>query len=94
MQDRYRIGKDTVTRKILDETVIVPISGMMADMEKIFTLNELGAFIWNLLDGKTTMQETHQRIIDTYDIDEETAREDLCELVDRLLAANLIESCD
>ena len=35
-----------VTRTVGDELVIVPLSGNVAQMNRLFTLNETGKFIW------------------------------------------------
>ncbi len=36
-----------VTRTVGDELVIVPLSGNVAQMNRLFTLNETGKFIWD-----------------------------------------------
>ena len=42
-------------RNIADETILVPISGNLANMERIFTLNDVGACFWRLMDGKRSV---------------------------------------
>ena len=41
----YRQAENIVTRKVMDENLLVPISGDIASMDEIYTLNETGAFI-------------------------------------------------
>ena len=41
-----------VTREIAGETIIVPIKGRVGDLDSIYTLNEVGTLIWQLIDGQ------------------------------------------
>jgi len=43
---------EIVTKKTGNEYVLVPLASNIADMNRLFTLNESGAFIWELIDGK------------------------------------------
>ena len=88
---KYQQAKDVVTRDITGETLLVPVRGTMADMERIFLLNEVGAFIWRLLDGRTCLDAIQKMIINVYEVDEETAAADTRELITSLNAAGLID---
>ncbi len=46
-----------VTRKTGNEYVLVPIANNIADMNSVYTLNETGAFLWELIDGKKTVKD-------------------------------------
>jgi hypothetical protein len=46
----YRKKKDLVTREIAGETLIVPTRGNLADMQRIFALDGVAAFIWQHLE--------------------------------------------
>lgn len=43
---------EVVTRTIAGETLLVPIEQGIANCDRIFILNETGAFLWGLLDGR------------------------------------------
>ncbi len=43
---RYERNPDFIFRKIVDEMVLVPIHQDVADMDCIYTLNSVGASIW------------------------------------------------
>ena len=59
-----------VTRKTGSEYVLVPVSNNIAEMDSVYTLNETGAFIWEQIDGKRTIKELIEAMINEYDIDE------------------------
>lgn len=56
-----------------------------------YTLNEVGRFLWESLDGKKKLSVIHQDIIDYYDVAPETAKSDILELIDNLLKEGLVE---
>jgi hypothetical protein len=91
VSDIYRCCEDLVTREIVGETIIVPISGKLANMQQIYTLNDTGDYVWKRFDGQTTLQSIRDGITEEFDIDGDTAWKDLEELVTDLVAAELIE---
>lgn len=70
-----------VPRKTGDEYVLVPVSDNIADMDSVYTLNETGAFIWERLDGKSTLAEIISCMQSEFDVDAETAKNDLLDFV-------------
>jgi hypothetical protein len=75
---------DVVTKKVGDEYVLVPIANNIADMDSVYTLNETGAFIWDLLNGSRSVEEIINELTTEYDIDIETATADVFEFADNL----------
>jgi hypothetical protein len=88
--DRFARNEDVVTREILGQTLLVPISVELADMDNIFTLNETGAHVWHRLDGALTLAGISEAVVDSFEVSEEQAWDDLNALVDDLAAAGLI----
>lgn len=74
-------SKDIVPRKTDDEYVLVPVSNNIADMDRVFTLNETGAFIWEKLDGNLTLKDICLLIQNEFDVDLETAENDVLSFV-------------
>lgn len=70
-----------VPRKTGDEYVLVPVSNNIADMDSVYTLNETGAFIWERLDGKSTLAEIISCMQSEFDVDAEKAKNDLLDFV-------------
>jgi len=70
-----------VPRKTGDEYVLVPVSNNIADMDSVYTLNETGAFIWEKLDGESTLAEIVSCMQTEFDVDAETAKNDLLAFV-------------
>ncbi len=88
--DVFRHADNIVTRKVMDETLLVPISGELASMDNLYTLNETGAFIWQALDGTRSLAEISKMLEERYDAPAEVLAADLLEIADGLAEAGLI----
>lgn len=75
-----------VSRKIADEVILVPIRQNVGDLESIYTLNEVGAFIWECVDGKRHVKEIKELIVEAFDVSEEEAEKDLIDFIQQLEA--------
>jgi len=54
----YVPSDDVVAREIEGELIIIPLVAGIGDMEdELYTLNDTGKAIWNLLDGQATLDE-------------------------------------
>jgi hypothetical protein len=80
-----------VARKTGSEYVLVPIRDNIADMEAVYTLNETGAFIWELIDGRRTVKEIAEELPGEFEVDDKTALEDVVELLNSLAEYLVIE---
>ena len=92
--DIFQRPDSVVTREIVGETLLVPISGDLADMENIFALNGTGAFIWARLDGKTRLQSIHDQLCEDFAVESVQAWQDMQILLTELQDAGLVEKAD
>ncbi len=90
---RFTRGNDLVTRCVAGETIIVPVRAHVAELDSIFTLNEVGTLIWELIDARTRVGQIAEAIYRAYDIAPEEAAEDLIEFLGCLESAGLIRPC-
>jgi len=84
--------EDCVSREIAGETLIVPVRSHGRDVNAIYTMNELGTMIWNLVDGQTNVGQMVGAICSTYDVAPEKASEDAVAFLSSLEGADLIGS--
>jgi methyltransferase-like protein len=73
-----------VTRKTGNEYVLVPITNNIADMNSVFTLNETGAFIWEQIDGKRSIEEIISALTAEYAIDNINAEKDVLSFIENM----------
>ncbi|MCK4784156.1 MAG: PqqD family protein [Desulfobacteraceae bacterium] len=80
----YQKDPNIVSRKIADKCILVPIRHNVGDLESIYTLNEVAARIWELIDGKRIMGEIRNMIVEEFEVSPEEAEKDLSELLQKL----------
>ena len=73
-----------VARRIGDEFILVPIRQQAGEVDSIYTLNEVGARVWELLDGQTSLGEIRDAIVQEFEVGPEEAEADLVAFVQQL----------
>ena len=84
LQKAYGKNENFVYRRIGDETVLVPIKDNVGDMGSIYNLNEVGAFVWEKIDGRRRLTDIKEMMIAEYDVGSAQAEKDLLELIGQL----------
>ena len=79
--DIYRRSENIVSREIAGETILVPIRGSLVDLQKIYTVNAVGAVIWEHLDGTKSLAAIRDTLLERYDTDRRQIEEDLEEFI-------------
>lgn len=87
---RYERNESFIYRSIVNEAVLVPIRQDVADMECIYTLNDLGAFIWERIDHPLSWDELFASIQDTYNVDPSLMAVDLENFIQEMTAIGAI----
>lgn len=75
-----------VARRIAGETILVPVTRRAQDMG-LFTLNEVGTFVWERLDGQRSLGEIATELAESFEVDAGRAQADLLAFATQLDAA-------
>jgi len=84
LERRFAKDPSIVARKIADEFILVPIRRKAGDLESIYTLNEVAARIWELVDGQKRVHDIRDVIVEEFEVGPEQAEADLVELLQQL----------
>lgn len=84
MKSVFVRDENMVFRKIEDEFILVPVKSSAADLDSIYILNEVGARIWELMDGDRTLGEIKDALLLEYETSEEEAEADVLNFVSML----------
>jgi hypothetical protein len=79
-----------VTRQIAGETLIVPVTGHVMDLEAIYVLNPVASRIWELLRSPITREQIAGSIAREFEVSLQTASDDVAEFVESLRSRGLI----
>ena len=71
-------------RRIAGEYILVPLVGRGADIDSIFNLNRVGAFVWEQLDGRTNGSAIVDGLVERFAVDRETAQADYVGFIEQL----------
>jgi hypothetical protein len=88
LQTLYKMKNKFVARQVGNEMILVPLTGNVAQMNELFTLNETARFIWENTKENTTIEDIEKLMIEEFDIDAITAMDDI-ELFMKRLGATL-----
>ena len=86
----YNKKEDVVTRRIAGENIIVPVSGELAAMQKIFSVDSVADYIWHALDGRKRIADILEGISESFDVEPEIAEKDLVAFIQELLNEGLV----
>lgn len=87
----FRKKGEFVTRSIAGETLVVPVRGQVGDLNAIYNLNEVGAFIWERIDGRKSVTQVVQAVLEEFKVALEQAEKETSEFIAALEAAGMIE---
>ncbi len=85
-----KVGKEFILREIAGDYIIIPTGKAVLEFNGLITVNEVGVSIWKMLQEETTFEELVSGILDEYDVDENVAREDIQEFLDKLVKAGIL----
>jgi hypothetical protein len=87
-------AQDIVCRRVGGESILVPIRQNVGNLDFVYTLSEVAADVWTLLDGTRSVDAIIDAICVQYDIDRATAAADVTTLVTDLAEAALVSQVD
>lgn len=85
-----RANPEFIARDIAGELVLVPIGSAAQSCAGLVTCNEVGSFIWRQLEKGADEAALLAAILDEFEVDEATAKNDLHEFTEKLLRLGAI----
>ena len=83
-----------VSRRIGSETILIPVSSRVGDLDAVYTLTEVAARVWTLLQQPVSVPEIVDALCAEYDIGPEAATADVRELIDSLVERKLVDAAE
>lgn len=81
----YVRSERIVARRVAEEFLLVPLVGRGANLDSIYSLNKVGTFIWERLDGKTTGEAIVTALCSGFKVERPEAEADFRDFVLTLL---------
>lgn len=80
-----------ILKNVAGNYLVVPVDGELVDLNAMITITETGAFLWNMLEKGTTKEDLVQSITKEYDIDKNTATNDVENFIKQLSENKMLE---
>ena len=74
-----------------DSYVVVPVGKMSLDFNGIITLNETGAFLFELLQKGCEREDLIAKLLDEYEVSAEKASADVDKFIEKVKDADVLE---
>jgi hypothetical protein len=91
LEQVYARDPNFVSRRIERETILVPIRNNVGDLDCIFSLNPVGALIWEHLDGVADLKFIRDAITREYEVAGCAAEADLFAFIDEMESISAIQ---
>jgi hypothetical protein len=90
-ETKFKRNPDYIYRKIVEEAVLVPLHQDVADMECIYSLNDVAAFIWEFLEQPRSLPDLQKALESEYDASVEVLSADLERFLEELTSIGALK---
>ena len=87
---RFVAATGLVSRRIGEQTILVPITSGIGDLDAIYTLSEVGSRVWSLLQSPCSLRTIGTTLAAEYDVTEDVVAADVAKFVGELADAGLV----
>lgn len=78
-------------RNVAGRDIVVAVGEAVMNFNGLISLNETGSFLWKELEKGTDYKTLLSKMLEEYDIDEETAKRDIDAFLENARKAELLE---
>lgn len=89
-----KIDKEFVLREIAGDYIIIPTGKAALEFNGMITVNEVGVFLWKLLQNEVTIDDLVKAVIEEFEVEEEVAREDILEFLQGLVGGGILSEVE
>lgn len=86
-----KIKEGFILREVAGVNMVVPLGAETIDFNGMITLNDTGMLLWKALSSETDINSLVNIILNEYEIDEKTARNDVIEFIEKLKETDILE---
>lgn len=84
IENLYKLKSRFVARKVGNEVVVVPLVNNVAQMERLYTLNETAGFLWENLNETVTVESLKTALLENFDVEDSVAERDIQNFLENL----------
>ena len=86
-----KIKDGYLLREVAGNIIDVPVGDASVEFNGMISLNETGAFLWKLLKNDVEPKFLLSELMKEYDVEEEQAKKDITDVINKLYSAGVLE---
>ncbi len=86
-----KVKEGYIIKEVAGNNVVIATGDERMEFRGIIMFNEVGAVVFNMLDGTNTVEEIARKISKDYETPYETVEADVIKLIEKMKAQGLIE---
>jgi len=91
IKNHFKISDEIISKEIEGELVIVPLKAGIGKLDEcLFSLNETGKIVWEMLDGTESLEKIIENLSIEFGVSKEKIGSDVLALIEKLLSKELI----
>ena len=90
METKFQANSNFILREIAGDYILVPTGDAIKSFNGLISLNETGAFLWNLLEQKRTLAELSEFMAKEYEMTAEECETDIREFLEPALEKQVV----
>lgn len=81
-----------MARTIAGETILVPVTSQIGNLDAIYNLNPVAGLIWTMVDRQAGFREIVDAVCREFDVSADVAAEDTAQFISVLEKAGMVQS--
>lgn len=86
-----KIKDGFIMKDVAGSKVVLPLGERQAEIRGIITFNDVGAEVFNMLDGTNSVEEIIEKIVKDYEAPYDTVKSDVEKLIEKMRENGLVE---
>lgn len=86
-----KIKENYVMREVAGQAIVIAIGEESKHFKGMINLNQTGSDVWRYMEKGLDLNEIARKIAEKYEVDENTAAQDIKKMMDRLYKAGVLE---
>lgn len=86
-----KLKQEFIKRKVLDDTLLIPVLNDSSDYKGIITLNESAEYIFDCIMNGMEKDDIVKSMLDVYDVSKETVQKNVDEMCDNLVKIGVLK---
>ncbi len=86
-----KIKDGFVLREVSGQAVVIAVGKASECFHGMINLNETGKDIWQGIEAGLNIDEIQTKMVEKYDVSQETVRKDIIDLIDKMRDAGIID---